>query len=99
MRVTNEQFRQMAGMITEELRWAGMIPDGDRMVIEIGSKQYGRAYRLYRVANEGGGYSDSPLHLGDGFLGMTGDSAYRTAVGILRTLEAVSAHDGWRAKR
>jgi len=99
MRVTDGQFHHLADRITDELRFAGMIEKGDRMVIEIGSKTYGRAYRLYRRANEGGGYSDSPLHLGDGFLGMTGDAAYRTVIGILRTLEAVSAHNAWGAKR
>jgi hypothetical protein len=89
MKVSSDTFHKFAERITEEMQEAGVLDKSQRMTVEIGSKSNGVAYRLYRVASEGG-LSDSPLHLGDGFLGMTSNDAYRSLVCIMRTLEAVT---------
>jgi hypothetical protein len=80
----------MVKMISEEFRWAGLLPDETKVVLDKGSKQFGRAYRLYTAGYAGNsGYSDKPLHLGDGYLGLTKREAYLSLRAILRTLEAV----------
>ena len=89
-RVTTHQLEQLVRMITDEMRWAGMLNDSTKVVLDQGSKTYGRAYRLYTVNyDNGGGYSDSPLYLGDGFLGMTKREAWLSLRSILRAMEAV----------
>ena len=89
-RTTDRQLDQMVKMISEEFRWAGLLPDETKVVLDKGSKQFGRAYRLYTAGYAGNsGYSDKPLHLGDGYLGLTKREAYLSLRAILRTLEAV----------
>jgi hypothetical protein len=89
-RTTERQLEQLVKMITEEFRWANLLPAETKVVLDKGSKTYGRAYRLYTTGYEGNsGYSDKPLHLGDGYLGMTKSEAYLSLRAILRTLEAV----------
>lgn len=89
-RITTHQLKQLVNMISEEMRWAGMLPQGTWVILEQGSKTYGRAYRIYTMnPNNGGGYSDSPLYLGDGFLGATKREAWIALRSILRTFEAV----------
>lgn len=88
-RVTGGQLQQVTGSIEHLLRTLGMIGDGDRMVIEIGSKTYGRAFRIYRVGEGSTGLSDAPLHLGDGFLGLTSTDALRSLRMIRCTLSSV----------
>lgn len=91
-RVTAYQLEQLVKMISDELRWAGLLPESTKVILEQGSKTYGRAYRIYTVNyDKGGGYSDSPLHLGDGFLGATKREAWLSLRAILRTFEAVRA--------
>ena len=93
-RTTERQLEQLVKMMTEEFRWANLLPAETKVVLDKGSKTYGRAYRLYTTGYEGNsGYSDKPLHLGDGYLGMTKSEAYLSLRAILRTLEAV-----WGAK-
>jgi hypothetical protein len=90
-RITERQLDQLVKMIAEEFRWAGLMPDETKVILDKGSKTYGRAYRLYTTGYEGkgGGWSDKPLHLGDGFLGATKREAWLSLRAILRTLEAV----------
>ena len=87
-RVTGGQLQQVTGSIEHLLRTLGMIGDGDRMVVEIGSKTYGRAFRIYRQGVNTG-LSDAPLHLGDGFLGLTSTDALRSLRMIRCTLSSV----------
>ena len=92
-KVTTYQLEQLVRMITEELKWAGMLPDSTKVILEQGSKTYGRAYRLYTVNyDKQSGYSDSPLYLGDGFLGVTKREAWLSLRSILRAMEAVRAY-------
>ena len=89
-RTTEKQLEQLAKMISEELKWANLLPNETKIVLDKGSKTYGRAYRIYTTGYEGNsGYSDKPLHLGDGYLGITKREAYLSLRAILRTLEAV----------
>lgn len=88
MRATHDTLRKAGEMITEEMHELGMLDKSERMTVEVGSKTYGRAYRIYRTGDKVG-LSDAPLHLGDGFLGMTSGEAYRCLVVLLRTLQAV----------
>jgi hypothetical protein len=89
-RTTEKQLEQLAKMISEELKWANLLPNETKVVLDKGSKTYGRAYRIYTTGYEGNsGYSDKPLHLGDGYLGITKREAYLSLRAILRTLEAV----------
>jgi hypothetical protein len=89
-RTTDRQLEQLAKMISEELRWANLLPNETKVVLDKGSKTYGRAYRIYTTGyGDNGGYSDKPLHLGDGYLGTTKREAYLSLRAILRTLEAV----------
>lgn len=89
-RITEQRLDQLVAMISEELRWADLITSTTNVILEKGSKTYGRAYRLYTWdVEKGGGYSDKPLHLGDGFLGLTKREAWLSLRAILRTLEAV----------
>ena len=89
-RTTDRQLEQLVEMIAQEFRWANLLPDETKVVVEHGSKTYGRAFRLYTTGyGSSSGYSDKPLHLGDGYLGMTKREAYLSLRAILRTLEAV----------
>jgi hypothetical protein len=89
-RTTDRQLDQLVKMISEEFRWAGLLPDETKVILDKGSKQFGRAYRLYTAGYAGNsGYSDKPLYLGDGYLGLTKREAYLSLRAILRTLEAV----------
>ena len=89
-RTTDRQLEQLVEMIAQEFRWANLLPDETKVVVEHGSKTYGRAFRLYTTGyGSSSGYSDKPLHLGDGYLGMTKREAYQSLRAILRTLEAV----------
>jgi len=90
-RITEHRLEALAKMIHEEMRWAGLITSTtERVVLEMGSKTYGRAYRLYTTdVEQGGGYSDKPLHLGDGFLGLTKREAWLSLIAILRAFEAM----------
>jgi hypothetical protein len=87
-RITERRLDQLVAMISEELRWGGFIEEATQVVFDKGSRTYGRAFRIYTVGN-GGGYSDKPLYLGDGFLGLTRREAWLSLRAILRTLEAV----------
>lgn len=90
-RMTMKEAETWAERITDEMVMLGLIHRDDSMTVEVGSKTYGRAFRLYRKPFNEGGLSDWPLHLGDGFLGLTSDEARTTLRGILYTLEAISA--------
>ena len=89
-RTTDRQLDQLIKMIADEFRWANLLPDETKVLLDKGSKTNGRAYRLYTTgyANNSG-WSDKPLHLGDGYLGITKREAYLSLRAILRTLEAV----------
>ena len=89
-RTTDRQLDQLIKMIADEFRWANLLPDETKVLLDKGSKTNGRAYRLYTTgyANNSG-WSDKPLHLGDGYLGLTKREAYLSLRAILRTLEAV----------
>ena len=89
-RTTERQLEKLVEMIAQEFKWAKLLPDETKIILEKGSKTYGRAFRLYSTGYENNsGYSDKPLHLGDGFLGHTKHEAYLSLRAILRTLEAV----------
>ena len=89
-RTTDRQLDQLIKMIADEFRWPNLLPDETKELLDKGSKTNGRAYRLYTTgyANNSG-WSDKPLHLGDGYLGITKREAYLSLRAILRTLEAV----------
>jgi len=89
-RITDRQLEGIVKMITEEFRWANLLPDETKIVFQKGSKNMGIAYRIYSAGyGENSGWSDKPLHLGDGFLGQTKYEAWLSLRAILRTLEAV----------
>jgi len=89
-RTTDRQLEQLVKMISEELRWANLLPNETKVILDKGSKTYGRAYRIYTTGyGPNSGYSDKPLHLGDGYLGITKREAWLSLRAILRTLEAV----------
>lgn len=89
-RITDKQLEGIVKMITEEFRWANLLPDETKIVFQKGSKNMGIAYRIYTAGyGENSGWSDKPLHLGDGFLGQTKREAWLSLRAILRTLEAV----------
>ena len=89
-RTTDRQLDQLIKMIADEFRWANLLPDETKVVLDKGSKTNGRAYRLYTAGYaSNSGWSDKPLHLGDGYLGLTKREAYLSLRAILRTLEAV----------
>jgi hypothetical protein len=89
-RITDKQLEQIVQMITEEFRWANLLPNETKIVFQKGSKNMGHAYRIYSAGyGENSGWSDKPLHLGDGFLGQTKREAWLSLRAILRTLEAV----------
>jgi hypothetical protein len=89
-RITDRQLEGIVKMISEEFRWANLLPDETKIVFQKGSKNMGIAYRIYSAGyGENSGYSDKPLYLGDGFLGQTKYEAWLSLRAILRTLEAV----------
>ena len=89
-RITDKQLEQIVKMISEEFRWANLLPDETKIVFQKGSKNMGIAYRIFSTGyGENSGWSDKPLHLGDGFLGQTKREAWLSLRAILRTLEAV----------
>lgn len=89
-RITDKQLEQIVKMISEEFRWANLLPDETKIVFQKGSKNMGIAYRIYSAGyGENSGWSDTPLRLGDGFLGQTKREAWLSLRAILRTLEAV----------
>lgn len=90
-RITTHRLEQLVKMIHEEMRWAGLITSTtEKLILDQGSKTYGRAYRIYTTdIEQGGGYSDAPLHLGDGYLGQTKREAYLSLRAILRTFETM----------
>lgn len=84
-RTTDRQLEQLVKMIAEEFKWANLLPNETKVILDKGSKTYGRAYRLYTTGYEGNsGWSDKPL-----YLGLTKREAYLSLRAILRTLEAV----------
>jgi len=89
-RTTDRQLEQLVKMISEEFKWANLLPNETKVILDKGSKTYGRAYRIYTTGyGANSGYSDKPLHLGDGYLGITKREAWLSLRAILRTLEAV----------
>lgn len=88
-RVSDDTLRNYGVKIEEEMRALGLIDDVTVVVVEIGSKTYGRAFRLYtKNVQGGGGLSDAPLHLGDGFLGLTSGEARQSLRMIYLSLQA-----------
>lgn len=87
-RVSDDTLRKYGESIEKEMRALGLIDDVTIVVVEIGSKTYGRAYRLYTKNVHGGGLSDAPLHLGDGFLGLTSGEARQSMRMIYLSLQA-----------
>ena len=88
-RVSDDTLRKYGESIEKEMRALGLIDDATLVVVEIGSKTYGRAYRLYtKNVQGGGGLSDAPLHLGDGFLGLTSGEARQSMRMIYLSLQA-----------
>lgn len=88
-RVSDDTLRNYGVKIEEEMRALGLIDDVTIVVVEIGSKTYGRAFRLYtKNVQGGGGLSDAPLHLGDGFLGQTSGEARQSLRMIYLSLQA-----------
>lgn len=87
-RVKEDTLRTYGVRIEEEMRALGIIDDITMVVVEMGSKTYGRAYRLYTKNVQGGGLSDAPLHLGDGFLGLTSGEARQSLRMLHRALMA-----------
>jgi hypothetical protein len=61
-RTTERQLEKLVEMIAQEFRWAKLLPDETKIILEKGSKTYGRAFRLYSTGYENNsGYSDKPL--------------------------------------
>lgn len=87
-RVSDNTLRNYGESIENEMRALGLIDDATMVVVQIGSKTYGRAYRLFTKNVQGGGLSDAPLHLGDGFLGQTSGEARQSMRMIFLSLKA-----------
>ena len=83
-----ETLRYIGERIQEEMQELGMLPKDHRVVVEMGTKTYGRAFRIYTRDIHSGGLSDHPLHLGDGFLGMTSGEALQSLRCIYYALHA-----------
>ena len=102
-KITTKDLERQHSQYVSALKDLGMLPEGYRIVLEHGSKTYGRAFRIAltgcAVWNEetqrydypnGSGHSYPPT--GDDYLGMTKAEAYRTLNAITRTLWAVKNH-------
>ena len=87
-RVKGETLRHFGERIQDEMQELGMLPKEHHVVVEMGTKTYGRAYRIYTKDINSGGLSDRPLHLGDGFLGLTSGEALQSLRCIYYALHA-----------
>jgi hypothetical protein len=76
-RITRQDLENARAAHESALHRFGMIDAGDRIDLDIGSKLYGRAFRLWLIkANQGSGQRESPVIGTGGFLGMTAREAF-----------------------
>jgi hypothetical protein len=84
MTTTTTELRQSFARYVKWCDRYGLIPKGYRVVLDEGSKLYGRAYRIALTGERapdgtwpnGTGHGRPPV--GDDYLGMTKDEARRT---------------------
>ena len=72
-RITRSDLDHALEAHVRALDACGITYDG-RLVIDHGSKTYGRAYRLYHIASGETGHRNPPV--GGDYLGMTAREAY-----------------------
>ena len=108
-KITTKDLDRQLSQYVNALKDLGMLPDGHRIVLDHGSKTYGRAFRIALtgepVYNEEKGWYDYPNGsghsfppTGDDYLGMTKAEAYQTLNAITRTLWAVKNHQNRTVK-
>ena len=108
-RITTKDLDRQLTQYVNALKDLEMLPAGHRIVLDHGSKTYGRAFRIaltgepvYNVEKgwyeypNGSGHSFPPT--GDDYLGMTKAEAYRTLNAITRALWSVKAHQNRAAE-
>jgi len=88
-KVKEETLRLVVTNLEGEMREAGLLAQSEWLGLDIGSKTYGRAYRLYVRRLEDSAHHADPIGLGAGFIGMTSGEAYQALLLITRTLAAV----------
>ena len=88
MRTTEQQLYAQADAIHRVATELGMMPEGSKTTLDLGSKLYGRAYRLGRD----GGYRHPAYSGSGGCLGMTKAEASHTLSVILDTLYCVQSN-------
>ena len=98
MNYTTTDLKNMTSLIAQASHQLGLLGDADeRLALDIGSKTYGRAYRLHVTNQDRGDGTRSSGHATfrpagtGGYLGMTKNEAGLTLSAILNTLEAVAA--------
>lgn len=89
-RITRSDLTAMTRRYVRACVAVGAIQPGDRVHLSIGSKTYGRAYRVHLIPNGQNGHHNPPI--GPDYLGMTAPDAYDTLGTICRTAEDVA----WR---
>lgn len=90
-RYTVEHVRHVANLVRIQAAELDLVPNGcDELHLQIGSKTYGRAWRIYWVDSASGAYT-SAFNLTDGYIGDTAREAYNVLRAIWRTLGTVDA--------
>lgn len=87
-RITQADLRYALAHHVDALERYGITYDG-RLVLDEGSKTYGRAYRLNRIATGESGHRAPPI--GSDYLGMTAREAYETLTTRTRAVHDVAA--------
>jgi hypothetical protein len=87
-RITRERLESaLTAHVATLTRYGLFDPDTGRIVLDIGSKTYGRAYRLAFIANGETGHRRPPV--GSDYLGMTAREAHAEIVGRTSLLHDV----------
>ena len=88
-RTSAKELEHYRAAIERDAKDLGLIDKRDRVILDIGSQTYGRAYRLWTIPMGETGYYDG-LGLGsDAFLGMTANEARLSLRGIANGLGLV----------
>lgn len=100
-RITRKDLDAMFGRYVRAIEAGGYVRDGYHLTLDIGSKTYGRAYRVYETANrelwgtdngKGGKYGSGQYEptIGRNYLGMTAREAYDALADRAGLLEDVA---------
>lgn len=83
--ITTVDVERMAARYIAACERLGLIPEGARVSIDIGSKTNGIAFRVFTIIPPGSGHHHPPA--GGDFLGFTKREAYERLADRSRTLE------------